>query len=111
MRIIENEVRMRPGDPFYCMLVMEPEMDSNLIWIWPLTWLGQPCWPSKVMAKEEDVQRLPWWVLLLLGASSHLGQGLKDEKHVHDDDVAPDKNNDNMSQLFGGLIDMILRSN
>jgi len=60
---------------------------------------------------KEDVQRLPWRVLLLFGACSHLGQGPKDEKQAHDDDIARSRNNDSMSQLFGGLADMILRSN
>jgi hypothetical protein len=63
------------------------------------------------MAMEEDVQGLPWRVLLLLEACSYLGQGPKDEKQTHDDDVAHGRNNDSMSQLFGGLADMILRSN
>ena len=46
---------MRPGRPFYYTLVLEPEMDSNLSWTRPPAWLGRPCWPPKVVAKEEDV--------------------------------------------------------
>jgi hypothetical protein len=34
---------------------------------------------SKVVAKEEDIQGLPWWVLQVLGVCSHLVQGPKDE--------------------------------
>ena len=70
---------MRPGRSFYYMLVLEPEMDSNSSWTGPLAWLGRPCWPPKVVAKEEDAQGLPWWVLQVLGVCSHLGQGPKDE--------------------------------
>ena len=54
---------MRPGRPFYYMLVLESEMDSNSDWTGPLAWLGRSCWPPKVVAKEEDVQGLSWWVL------------------------------------------------
>jgi hypothetical protein len=46
---------MRLGRPFYYRLVLEPEMDSNLIWIGPPTWLGRPCLTPKVVAKEKDV--------------------------------------------------------
>ena len=53
---------MRPGRPFYYTLVLEPEMDSNSSWTGPPAWLGHPCWPPKVVAKEEDVQGLSWWV-------------------------------------------------
>ena len=70
---------MRPGRPFYYTLVLEPEIDSNSSWTGLPAWLGCPCWPPKVVAKEEDVQGLPWWVLQVLGVCSHLGQGLKDE--------------------------------
>jgi hypothetical protein len=52
MWIIENGVRMHPERSFYYRLVLEPEMDSNLIWIEPLTWLGRPCLTPKVVAKE-----------------------------------------------------------
>jgi hypothetical protein len=55
MWIIENRVRIRPGRLFYYRMVLEPEMDSNLIWIWPPTWLERPCLTYKVVAKEEDV--------------------------------------------------------
>jgi hypothetical protein len=51
---------MSSGRPFYYKLVLKPEMNSNLIWIGPLTWLGRHCWPPKVVAKEEDVQKLSW---------------------------------------------------
>ena len=43
------------GVPFYYMLLLEPEMDVNMTLIGPSTWLGRPCLPSKVVAKEEDV--------------------------------------------------------
>ena len=69
---------MRPGRPFYYTLVLEPEMDSNSNWTGPLAWLGRPCWPPKVVAKEEDVQGLSWWVLQDLGVCSNLGLGPKD---------------------------------
>ena len=70
---------MRPGRPFYCRLVLMAEADSNSDWTRPLAWLGRPCWPPKVVAKEEDFQGLSWWVLQVLGVCSHLGQGPKDE--------------------------------
>ena len=46
---------MRPGRPFYCRLVLMAEADSNSDWTGPLAWLRRPCWPPKVVAKEEDV--------------------------------------------------------
>ena len=46
---------MRPRRPFYYMLVLEPEMDSNSSWTGPPAWLGRPCWPPKVVDKEEDI--------------------------------------------------------
>ena len=55
MWIIENRVRTQSGRPFYYTLFLEPEMDSNLTWIGPPTWLGRPCLPSKVVDKGEDV--------------------------------------------------------
>ena len=70
---------MRPGRLFYCRLVLMAEADSNSDWTGPLAWLGRPWWPPKVVAKEEDVQGLSWWVLQVLGVCSHLGQGPKDE--------------------------------
>ena len=70
---------MRLGRAFYYTLVLKPEMDSNSSWTGPPAWLGHPCWPPKVVAKEEDVQGLSWWVLQVLGVCSHLGQGHKDE--------------------------------
>ena len=39
---------------------------------------GRPCWPPKVVAKEEDVQGHLLGVLHLLGACSNLGLGPKD---------------------------------
>ena len=51
----------------------------ELKWTGPPAWLGRPCWPPKVVAKEEDIQGLSWWVLQVLGVCSHLGQGPKDE--------------------------------
>ena len=78
MWIIENRVRMRPGRPFYYTLVLKPEMDSNSSWTGPPAWLGRPCWPSKVVAKEEDVQGHLLGILHLLGACSNLGLGPKD---------------------------------
>jgi hypothetical protein len=73
MWIIKNGVRIRPGRPFYYRLVSEPEMDSNLIWIRPLTWLGRPCLTPKVVAKEEEVLGYLIGVLHHLGACSNLG--------------------------------------
>jgi hypothetical protein len=51
---------MRPGRLFYCRLVQNTEADSNSNWIGPPAWLGRPCWPPNVVAKEEDIQRLSW---------------------------------------------------
>jgi hypothetical protein len=50
---------MRPWRPFYCKLVLKAEADSNSSWTAPLAWLGRPCWPPKVVSKEEDVQGFP----------------------------------------------------
>ena len=69
---------MRPGRLFYYTLVLEPEMDSNSSWTGPPAWLGRPCWPPKVVAKEEDVQGHLLGILHLLGACSNLGLGPKD---------------------------------
>jgi hypothetical protein len=63
---------MRLGRPFYCRLVLMAEADSNSDWTRPLAWLGRPCWPSKVVAKEVDVQGHLLGVLHLLGACSNL---------------------------------------
>jgi hypothetical protein len=79
MWIIENEVRMHLGRSFYYRLVLESEMDSNLIWIGPPTWLGCPCLTPKVVTKEEDVLGHLLGVLHLLGACSNLGLGPKCE--------------------------------
>jgi hypothetical protein len=79
MWIIKNRVRIRPRRPFYYRLVLEPEMDSNLIWIGPPTWLGRPCLTPKVVAKEEDILGHLLGVLHLLGARSNLGLGPKCE--------------------------------
>jgi hypothetical protein len=70
---------MRPGRPFYYTLLLELEMDSNLTWIGPPTWLGFPCSPPKVVAKEEDVLEHLLGVLHLLGACSNLDLGPKCE--------------------------------
>jgi hypothetical protein len=70
---------MCPGRPFYYRLVLEPEMDSNLIWIGPPTWLGRPNLTPKVVAKEEDVLGHLLVVLHLLGACSNLGLSPKCE--------------------------------
>jgi hypothetical protein len=79
MWIIKNEVRIYPGRLFYYRLVLEPEMDSNLIWIGSPTWLGRPCLTPKVVAKEEDVLGHFLGVLHLLGACSNLDLGPKCE--------------------------------
>ena len=73
MWIVENGVRMRPRRPFYYTLLLEPNMDSNLTWIGPPTWLGRPCLPPKVVAKEEDILGNLLGVLHILGACSNLG--------------------------------------
>ena len=97
MWIIESGVRTQPGGLFYYTLLLEPEMDSNLTWIGPPTWLGRPCLPPKVVAKGENIQGIPLCVLHLLGACSNLGQGPKGEKQAYDDNVAPGRNSDSMS--------------
>ena len=78
MWIIKNRVRIHPGRPFYSRLVLTAEADSNSDWTRPLAWLGRPCWPPKVVSKEEDVQGHLLGVLHLLGACSNLGLGPKD---------------------------------
>ena len=69
---------MHPGHPFYCRLVLMAETDSNSDWTGPLAWLRRPCWPPKVVAKEEDVQGHLLGVLHLLGVCSNLGLDPKD---------------------------------
>jgi hypothetical protein len=66
---------MRPGHPFYCRLILMTEADSNSDWTGPLAWLRRPCWPPKVVAKEEDVQGYLLGVLHLLGGVLQLGPG------------------------------------
>jgi hypothetical protein len=61
---------MRPRRPFYCRLAQKAIADSNSNWTGPSAWLGHPCWPPKVVAKEDDIQGLPWWVLHVLGLCS-----------------------------------------
>ena len=78
MWIIKNGIQMRLGRLFYCRLVLTAKADSNSDWTRPLAWLGRPCWPPKVVAKEEDVQVHLLGVLHLLGACSNLGLGPKD---------------------------------
>jgi hypothetical protein len=70
---------MCPGRPFYCRLVQKTETDSNSNWTGPPAWLGHPCWPPKVVAKEEDVLEHLLGVLHLLRACSNLGLGPKYE--------------------------------
>jgi hypothetical protein len=79
MWIIENGVRKRSGHPFYYRLILEPDMDSNLIWIESPTWLGRPCLTPKVVAKEEDVLGHLLGVLYFLRACFNLGLGPKCE--------------------------------
>jgi hypothetical protein len=69
MWIVNNGVCMRPGHLFYYTLLLETEMDSNLTWIGPPTWLGRPCLPPKVVAKEEDILGHLLGVLYLLRTS------------------------------------------
>ena len=88
---------MRPGRLFFCRLVLMAEADSNSDWSRTLASLGCPCWPPKVVAKEEDVQGHLLGVLHLLGACSIFGQGPKGEYLAHDDDVVPGRNSDRMS--------------
>jgi hypothetical protein len=64
---------MRHRRLFYYRLILEPEMDSNLIWIGPPTWLGRPCLTPKVVAKEEGILGHLLGVLHLLRACSNLG--------------------------------------
>jgi hypothetical protein len=45
----------------------------------PLAWLGHPCWPPMVVAKEEDILGHLLGVLHLLGACPNLGLGPKCE--------------------------------
>jgi hypothetical protein len=97
MWIIENRVRMRPECPFYYRLVLEPEMDSNLIWIGPPTWLRRPCLPPKVVAKEKYILGHILCVLYLLGVCSNLSLGRKCEYQANDDVVAPSKNSNRIS--------------
>jgi hypothetical protein len=78
MWIIENGVWMRLRHPFYCRLILMTEVDSNSDWTGPLAWLGHPCWPPKVVAKEVVVQGHLLGVLHFLGACSNLGLGPKD---------------------------------
>ena len=78
MWIIKNRVRMRPRRLFYCRLVLTAKADSNSDWTRPLASLGCPCWPPKVVAKEEDVQGHLLGILHLLGVCSNLGLGPKD---------------------------------
>jgi hypothetical protein len=79
MWIIENGIQMHPGRLFYYRLVLELEMDSNLIWIGPPTWLGRSCLTPKVVVKEEDVLGHLLGILYLLRACSKLGMGPKCE--------------------------------
>jgi hypothetical protein len=69
---------MRPRHPFYYRLILMAEADSNSDWTGPLAWLGRPCWPCKVVAKEEDVQGHLLGVLHLFGACSNLSLRPKD---------------------------------
>jgi hypothetical protein len=75
MWIVKNRVCMSSRHLFYYRLVLEPEMNSNLIWIGPPTWLGCLCLSPKVVAKEEDALGHLLGVLYLLGACSNLGLG------------------------------------
>jgi hypothetical protein len=70
---------MRPERPFYYILLLESEIDSNFTCIGPPTWLGRPSLSSKVVAMEEDVLGHLLGVLHLLGACSNLGLGPKCE--------------------------------
>jgi hypothetical protein len=67
---------MCPGRPFYCRLVQKTEVDSNSNWTGPPAWFGRPCWPPKVVAKEEGHLL---GVLHLLRVCSNLGLGPKCE--------------------------------
>jgi hypothetical protein len=98
MWIIKNEVRMRLERLFYCRLVQKAEADSNSNWTVPLAWLRHPCWPPKVVTKEEDVLGYLLGVLHLLVAYSNLGLGPKCEQQVRDDAIAPDRNSSRMSR-------------
>jgi hypothetical protein len=62
---------MCPVRLFYCRLVQKTEADSNSNWT--PAWLGRPCWPPKVVAKEKDVLGHLLGVLHLFRACSNLG--------------------------------------
>jgi hypothetical protein len=70
---------MRSGRPFYCRLVQKAEADLNSNWTGPPAWLGHPCWPPKVVDKEEDVLGHILGVLYLLRACFNLGLSPKCE--------------------------------
>jgi hypothetical protein len=70
---------MRPRRLFYCRPVHKAEADSNSNWTRPPAWLGRPCWPPKVVAKEKDILGHLLGVLHILGAFSNLGMGPKYE--------------------------------
>ena len=77
------DYRKRSSDASWTSVLLQTGPDDRgrlelgLDWASGLAWTS--CWPPKVVAKEEDVQGLPWWVLQVLGVCSYLGQGPKDE--------------------------------
>ena len=74
--------RKRSPDASWASVLLQTSPDSRgrleLGLDWASGLLGRPCWPPKVVAKEEDVQGHLLGVLHLLGACSNLGLGPKD---------------------------------
>jgi hypothetical protein len=56
---------------------LDSKNDSNLTLIGIPTFLGHIWWLPKVVAKEEDVQELPFHCFCLFLECSNLGLGLK----------------------------------
>ena len=54
---------MRSRRPFWCWLLLNFEMDSNLTWIGPPIWLACPCLPTK----GEDILGNPLASLHMFG--------------------------------------------
>jgi hypothetical protein len=85
-------------------------MDSNFMWLRPsLSLNALACllrwWPRRRTSLASlRCFPSPW-------ACSILVQGPKDEYQAHDDNTAFGRNSGNLSRWFGGLANVILRSN